>query len=110
MAIRAGLSVATCHPEAQSMYVFSDSHSTIRKATNIFGHSGQGVSLEIGRDLLRWLNADSGRRVTFVYTPSLMRWKVQGSAHKRAKALSVPVGMRCRTSVDSGLYGPCGVV
>ena len=30
-----------------------------------------------------------------------MRWKVQGSAHQRAKALSVPIGARCRTSVDA---------
>ena len=47
MAIRAGLSVATRCPEAQSIYVFSDSHSAIRKATNVFRHSGQGISLEI---------------------------------------------------------------
>jgi len=90
MAIRAGLSMATRCPEAQSIYVFSDSHSTIRKATNVFRHSGQGISLEICRDLLWWFDTDGGRRVTFVYTPSRMRWKVQGSAHQRAhrRALS----------------------
>ena len=74
--------------------------SLIRTAR--FGrHSGQGISLEICRDLLRWFDADEGRRVTFVYTPSRMRWKVQGSAHQRTKALSVPVGACCRTSVDA---------
>jgi len=101
MAIQAGLSVATRRPEAQSIYVFSDLHSAIWKVTNVFRHSGQGISLEICRDQLWWLDADGGCCVTFVYTPSCMCWKVQGSVHECAKALSVPVGMRCRTSVNA---------
>jgi len=70
MAIRAGLSVATRCPKAQSIYVFSDLHSTIQKVPNVFRHLGQGISLEICQDLLWWLDADGRRRTTFVYTPS----------------------------------------
>jgi len=101
IAIRSGLSVATRRPEAMTIYVFSDSHSAIRKATNVFRHSSQGVSLDICRDLSRWFGGAVGRSLTFVHTPSKLRWKVQGDAHERAKGLSVPVGARVRTSVDA---------
>ena len=73
IAIRSGLSVATRRPEAMTIYVFSDSHSAIQMATNVFRHLSQGVSLDIYRDLSWWFGGAVGRSLTFVHTPSKLR-------------------------------------